>query len=232
MSKIRWQPLEANPEVMSKYASSIGLSKDWAFTDVYSLELLDMVPQPCCAFILLFPITENYEKYCLEEKSRIEQNPQQLSDKVYFMKQTIGNACGTIGLLHSIANNRHRQGFVMEDSILKTFLDTTDKLSPEKRGETLERDEGICEAHGTSANEGQSQAIGADEKLDLHFVAIVNVDGTVYELDGRKPFPVMHGKCTDDNFMTAAADVCRKFMERDPGESRFSIIALAAKSEY
>ena len=26
------------------------------------------------------------------------------SDKVYFMKQTVGNACGTIGLLHAIGN--------------------------------------------------------------------------------------------------------------------------------
>ena len=24
---------------------------------------------------------------------------------VFFMKQTIGNACGTIGIIHSIANN-------------------------------------------------------------------------------------------------------------------------------
>lgn len=29
----------------------------------------------------------------------------QVSDKVYFMKQTVGNACGTIGLLHAIGNN-------------------------------------------------------------------------------------------------------------------------------
>ena len=28
-----------------------------------------------------------------------------MSPNVYFMKQTIGNACGTIAILHSIANN-------------------------------------------------------------------------------------------------------------------------------
>lgn len=29
---------------------------------------------------------------------------QEASSGVYFMKQTVGNACGTIGLLHAIGN--------------------------------------------------------------------------------------------------------------------------------
>jgi len=29
---------------------------------------------------------------------------QELSQNVYFMKQTVGNACGTIGILHAIGN--------------------------------------------------------------------------------------------------------------------------------
>lgn len=31
-------------------------------------------------------------------------DPWQVSEKVYFMKQTVGNACGTIGLLHAVGN--------------------------------------------------------------------------------------------------------------------------------
>ena len=30
---------------------------------------------------------------------------QDVSPNVYFMKQTIGNACGTVAIVHSIANN-------------------------------------------------------------------------------------------------------------------------------
>lgn len=30
---------------------------------------------------------------------------QEVSPNVYFMKQTIGNACGTVAIIHSIANN-------------------------------------------------------------------------------------------------------------------------------
>lgn len=29
---------------------------------------------------------------------------QEITSGVYFMKQTVGNACGTIGLLHAVGN--------------------------------------------------------------------------------------------------------------------------------
>ena len=37
---------------------------------------------------------------------RIEKEGQHVSPNVYFMRQTVGNACGTIGLLHAVLNNR------------------------------------------------------------------------------------------------------------------------------
>lgn len=33
------------------------------------------------------------------------------SEDVYFIKQTIGNACGTIGLIHALCNNEDRLQF-------------------------------------------------------------------------------------------------------------------------
>lgn len=36
---------------------------------------------------------------------------QQVSPDVYFMRQTIGNACGTIGLIHAVANNQEHLEF-------------------------------------------------------------------------------------------------------------------------
>lgn len=43
---------------------------------------------------------------CGAEQQEIEARGQEVSSGVFYMKQTIGNACGTIGLLHSLANNR------------------------------------------------------------------------------------------------------------------------------
>ncbi|KFO34049.1 Ubiquitin carboxyl-terminal hydrolase isozyme L3 [Fukomys damarensis] len=82
--------------------------------------------------------------------------------------------------------------------------------------------------HETSAHEGQTEAPNIDEKVDLHFIALVHVDGHLYELDGRKPFPINHGKTSDETLLEDAIEVCKKFMERDPDELRFNAIALSA----
>lgn len=54
------------------------------------------------------------------------------------------------------------------------------------------------------------------------------MDGTLYELDGRKSFPVKHGATTPETFVQDAAGVCKEFMARDPEELRFTVMALAA----
>ena len=52
-------------------------------------------------------------------------------------------------------------------------------------------------------------------------------DGGLYELDGRKPFPIRHGASSDETFLHDAAAVCSQFMARDPNELHFSMLALA-----
>ncbi|KAK8483824.1 hypothetical protein V6N13_073404 [Hibiscus sabdariffa] len=99
----RWLPLEANPDVMNQFLWGLGLPVDEAeCCDVYGLEdeLLAMVPQPVLAVLFLFPITSQSE----EERLQQDKEKRDVSSKVYFMKQTVGNACGTIGLLHGVGN--------------------------------------------------------------------------------------------------------------------------------
>ncbi|XP_070554218.1 ubiquitin carboxyl-terminal hydrolase isozyme L3-like isoform X2 [Ptychodera flava] len=203
------------------------MSKSWQFFDVFGLDpdLLGMVPSPAVALLLLFPINEKYEAYKKEEQEKIEKEGQSVSPKVYFMKQTIGNACGTIGLLHAIANNTD---VITVESYLKTFFDATKDMTPDQRADKLETDESISAAHETSAQEGQTEAPSREEEVNLHFIAIVHKDGELYELDGRKRFPVNHGKTSADSFLQDAAGVCQKFMARDPSELHFTMVALAS----
>ncbi|KAM6985706.1 ubiquitin carboxyl-terminal hydrolase isozyme L3 [Aplochiton taeniatus] len=224
----RWLPLEANPDVCLYFLRQLGLLPTWQFGDVYGLdpELLSMVPKPVCAVLLLFPVTEKYESFRLEEEARIKAQDQEVSPEVYFMKQTIGNACGTIGLIHAVANNQSCLEFE-NDSPLKKFLEKSSKLSPEDKAAFLEKDESIRVTHESSAQEGQSEAPSIDEKVDLHFIAFVNVGGHLYELDGRKPFPIAHGKTSEDTFLENATDVCKTFMARDPQELRFTVVAFS-----
>ncbi|XP_077584189.1 ubiquitin carboxyl-terminal hydrolase isozyme L3 isoform X1 [Stigmatopora nigra] len=231
MSSPRWLPLEANPEVMTKFVSSLGMKLSWQFGDVYGLDTvaLSMVPRPVCAVLLLFPITEKYETFKQQEEERLKLQGQEVSKDVYFMKQTIGNACGTIGLIHAVANNLAHLEFE-PDSAMKKFVELTCKMSPQERGALLEKDESIRVMHESSAQEGQTEAPSSDEKVNLHFIAFVNVGGQLYELDGRKPFPILHGKTTEDSLLEDASEVCKTFMARDPQEVRFTIITLSKES--
>lgn len=227
MDSQRWLPLESNPEVMSKFLSCLGMKPTWQFGDVYGLdpELLSMVPRPVCAVLLLFPITEKYEAFKQEEEETLKTKKQDISSDVYFMKQTIGNACGTIGIIHAVANNLKHLEFE-SDSPLKKFFEKTSKMNPEERAAFLEKDESIRVMHESSAQEGQTEAPSADERVNLHFISFVNVGGQLYELDGRKPFPIVHGDTSEETLLEDAVDVCKTFMARDPQEVRFTIIAL------
>lgn len=45
------------------------------------------------------------------------------------------------------------------------------------------------------------QVPNIDDRLNHHFVAFAAHDGTLYEFDGRKPFPIPHGATTDASFL-------------------------------
>ena len=49
-----WPPLESDPSILTKYLQGIGMSKEWAFHEVFGLDpdLLSMVPQPAKALII------------------------------------------------------------------------------------------------------------------------------------------------------------------------------------
>lgn len=223
MSEIRWLPLESNPEVMNKYVQTLGVNEQWQFIDVWGFEsdLLQLLPRPICAVLLLYPLTDKSELEVLGQEER--------ESGVYFIKQTVGNACGTIGIIHALCNNSERLGFDSEKH-LSTFFGSTKDLTPEERGKHLETDTAFSEAHEEVAQEGQTQAPSREDRVDLHFVAFVHHKGSLYELDGRKDAPINHGPTSEDTLLEDTAEVVKKFMARDPENLRFTVIALCKAS--
>lgn len=87
--------------------------------DVLELEeeALSLVPVLACALLpLLFPLTTQHEN--LRKKQTEELKGQEVSLKVYFMKQTTENSCGAIGLIHAVANTQGKLEFE-DGSVLK-----------------------------------------------------------------------------------------------------------------
>ncbi|CAI5680764.1 solute carrier family 25 (mitochondrial S-adenosylmethionine transporter), member 26 [Sarotherodon galilaeus] len=217
---MEWTPMEINPEMLNKMMGKLGVGESWRFVDVLGLEgeQLSSVPKPCCALMLLFPLTQQHESFRAQQADKVSGG-----SEAYFLKQTAVNSCGTIALLHAVANNKDKMTFDGA-SALKKFLDETANMSPDDRAKHLEKNQAIFDAHNEIAAQGQCRPEA--DKVNFHFIAFVNVNGQLYEFDGKINGPVNHGPTKEESFVMDAAKVCRGFMEREKGEVRFSAVAL------
>lgn len=97
---------------MSTLVHNLGLSLDLSWHDVYSLDdpsLLAFVPRPAHALLLVFPTSSAYERERLDEDSSLPDYAGTGPDEeVLWFKQTIGNACGLMGLIHATCNGMTR----------------------------------------------------------------------------------------------------------------------------
>lgn len=243
----RWFPLESNPALLNKYISKLGFdTSQYSFVDVYSTDdwALEMVPPKTAAVVMLYPITPAQEAHRKEEDGELQR--QSVSDKVWYTKQRIGNACGTIGILHSLANlpKDLRESAIVAGSWIDSFLRVCPaSLTPAEKADFLEgggatsdddnRSKSIAKElenmhdSATSDDSNQTSRGRIDDSVITHFVAFVHVDGGLYELDGRKSAPVRHGNVNENGLLKGACEIVKQFMRRDPAELRFTILALA-----
>ena len=57
-------------------------------------------------------------------------------------------------------------------------------------------------------------------------MALVHVDGGLYELDGRKEAPVRHGDTSAESFLLDAGAVVKKFVQAGGDSLSFNAIAM------
>ncbi|CAH7671453.1 hypothetical protein PPACK8108_LOCUS6229 [Phakopsora pachyrhizi] len=245
-----WLPLESNPDVMNRWSSTLGLDTDRvSFTDVYSLDddLLSIVPTPVYAVLMLFPISVAYESHREDEEMRLNEirsttDPsiiENLESGLVFIKQTIGNACGTIGLLHALSNNPEVP--IKENSALKDFIKSCkDTKDPIKRAKLLESNLEISSVHDDLSRSGQSRVPEENEEVNLHFVCFVkssvsiksgssdSKEDRLVELDGRKSFPIDHGRLETD-LLHGIIPIVKRFIDLSNNNLQFNLIALSPK---
>ncbi|KAH3944592.1 ubiquitin carboxyl-terminal hydrolase [Parastagonospora nodorum] len=236
--KKRFVPLENNPEVMSALVHKLGLSQKLAFHDVFSIdepELLAFVPRPAHALLLVFPVSETYEKFRIQEdKDRPEYQGHGPEEEVVWYKQTIGNACGLIGLLHGVSNGTARSHIDPASNLAKLLNDAI-PLKPIQRADLLYESEALESAHQAAAAGGDTSAPTAEDNVDLHYVCFVkSPDDNLWELDGRRKGPLNRGELAPDEDVLSekALDLgVRSFLKREAaaggGDLRFSLITLA-----
>ncbi|KAB8298234.1 hypothetical protein EYC80_001969 [Monilinia laxa] len=232
--------LENNPEVMNALAANLGLSPALKFYDVYSLtdmELLKDIPRPVYALLVILPLTSTWEESRrardLARKPYKRYGP---GEPVIWFKQTIDNACGSIGLLHCILNSPARE-YILPDTILHRLFEDSIPLEPEKRAKMLYDDRQFEVAHQSVATLGDTLPPDAAEgdRLGQHFVAFVRgEDGYLWELEGSRPGPIRKNLMKEDEdllsenvlWQSVGAVIQRNQQDGD-GDMRFSCIALA-----
>jgi ubiquitin carboxyl-terminal hydrolase L3 len=206
---------------------------------VYGLDddLLELVPQPVKALILLFPIRDKLEELRQEEEAQIKEKGQvPIDPTVFWIKQTIRNACGTIGLLHVLTNAR----VVYEPgSPITQFIDACQDKTPRERAEFLESTQIFADIHAATAAGGQT-VTPADLDTDLHFTCFVQAPEAsareaevetdkrrLIELDGGRAGPVDRGE-SKDLLKDVAKYVKEQIIPKAPS-LEFSLIALAGE---
>ena len=228
---------------MTTLIHQLGLPPSLSYHDVYSLtepSLLAFLPRPAYALLLVFPVTPTYESFRRAEDAPLPtyagSGPH---EPVVWFKQTIRNACGLIGLLHSVCNGPARD-MIMEGSDLDVLLKEALVLAPEARAELLYRSQALESAHAEAAKKGDSAAPDAEANVDLHFVAFVKDqrDGSLWELDGRRKGPLKRGVLGEAEDMLSEKGLqlgVQAFLQREEqaggGELRFSVVMLGPSLE-
>jgi ubiquitin carboxyl-terminal hydrolase L3 len=240
MAKKMFTMLENNPLVMDNLAKALGLDDSLSFHDIYSLtdpDLLAFIPRPALALLVIIPSTPTWlEMRTTEDKDKGEYEKSGDEDPVIWFKQTIGNACGGIGLVHCLINgpaSEHIKPGSPLDQIRKEAL-------PKKmmeRAKVLEDSDAFEKAHAEAAALGDTPP-EAGEHSGQHFVAFVKgKDGHLWELEGGRMGPLDRGLLGDDEDVLSPAALelglgrLIRIESEKGGDLRFSVVALAGSFE-
>lgn len=218
--------MESNPETMNKYLKRLGVSDKWRMVDVVSLDADDLswLPRPVLALMLLFPLSKTYEELRKEQEKDFIKKGHQVPKDVVHLKQVLSNICGAIALVHSVANNTNQ--IELEDGLLKSYLNDAKGLDAAAKGALLENSRPILEAYKDVVASASQEDVNAHENVSNHFITFVHKDGKLYELDGRRSFPIDHGPTSEEQFLEDAVKVLRAFMAREPDNLNFNVMAL------
>ncbi|KFY22999.1 hypothetical protein V491_02671, partial [Pseudogymnoascus sp. VKM F-3775] len=151
---------ENNPDVMDQLAAKLGLSSDLQFYDVYSLDQdqLSHIPRPALALLVIIPLTPSWDRNRkAEDAAKEPYTGSGPNEPVIWFKQTIGHACGSIGLLHSIFNSPAAD-FIKPDSDFAALRNLAIPLDVTKRAEMLYNSEAFERAHKSVELVGDSAA--------------------------------------------------------------------------
>ncbi|KAL4795767.1 hypothetical protein BDV19DRAFT_157330 [Aspergillus venezuelensis] len=188
-------PLENNPDVLRLLSDNLGISSDLDFHDIISTspEFLQGYHFPPCHALIVLAKGPIYRA----ARSAVEPTIPEYKDSgpnepVIWMKQTIGHACGLMALLHAVFNLEGGR-YVRPDTELHALRQQAILLGPTERAKLLYDSKFLEEAHMNAASRGSSNVPSPRDDNQHHFLAFVQKDGKVWELNGGINGPLLRG---------------------------------------
>lgn len=172
-----------------------------------------------------------WNRYKKAQHARIVAKGQKTSDDLHYITQLdeFGNACGTIAAMHAVANSIVPVG----KGMLAKFIEGTVRMSAGERGKALLNCDDIKNLSDkcASSDAASTSCPDAEDKVGAHFVSFIHKDGDLFEMDGRKAFPIHHGKTNPESLLLDAVTAIKThFMKVETKNPRFSMMALAKLS--
>lgn len=226
---------------MTQLATTLGLSPALQFHDIYSLDDPDglaHIPRPALALLAIIPLTPAWDRARqAEDAGKLEPYVGSSSDDpVIWFKQTIGNACGSIGLLHCAINGPAAE-LITPGSDLDVLCSKAMPLDMNSRADMLYNSTAFERAHKAVESKGDSDVELRGLRDGGHFVAFVKSGGKLWELEGSRRGALERGVLADDEDVLSprALEMGIKRiigLNKVGGEENllFSCIALARKT--
>lgn len=173
-----------------------------------------------------------------EDKDKPEYEGKGEGEPTIWFKQTIGNACGSIGMVHCLLNGEASK-YIQPGSTLDQIKKDALPKTMWERAKVLEDSDAFEKAHAEAARLGDTAVPTPEAGHHLgHFVAFVKgKDGHLWELEGDRKGPLDRGALKEDEDVLSPAAVemglgrLMRIESEKGGNLRFSAIALAERLE-
>ncbi|KAI6026393.1 hypothetical protein BKA83DRAFT_4242868 [Pisolithus microcarpus] len=218
-----WHLTESDPAVFTELLKALGTP--YIVDDLHSLDpdALSAL-QPIRALIFLFkclPLAAE-EQNCLGG----EYDPDFTG---FFAHQTVNNACATLAVINALGNIPSLKAHYR----LTELLNFTTGMDPQTCGMAIASADWLREAHNDLSPPStiSLDGLGIPKKTEdaYHFIVYLPASGSVYELDGLKPYPVRHGtfEDSDDGWLRKAREVIEnRIATYPPSAIEFSLLAV------
>lgn len=232
-----WYPLESDPTYWSDYLRSLttGSSNGRYFIDIPSIDLVDEMGIFECHNIIAYIFLYQMKSY--QQLGTLEPLDSSNCRNLFFMRQFVHNSCGSVALFHAYINTIASDKLNGTDSLIDRFYQENRDHTPEERGHSFATNSLLKQLHHDVSLHGQSE-LPSDEqlsKIDYHYVAFIPLNGSIFELDGRKSLPIIHQnddqtQIDKDNFKRQALKIIKRYMQLDPNNLHYSLLALCTSS--